>query len=95
VGSRVNLDDMTLEFLPPPGLELRPLDRSARSQPLYRLRYPGSSLFGIIHKVKLFPCSITHHTIKTHEVMEVQLHVFLNLALDGGQWPELRLGRFI
>jgi hypothetical protein len=30
-------------FLTPPGLELRPLGRPARSQSLYRLRYPGSS----------------------------------------------------
>jgi hypothetical protein len=30
------------KFLPPPGLELRPLGRPARSQSLYRLRYPGS-----------------------------------------------------
>jgi hypothetical protein len=28
--------------LPPPGLELRPLGRPARSQSLYRLRYPSS-----------------------------------------------------
>lgn len=26
--------------------------------------------------------------------MEVQLHTFFPLALDGGQWPALRLGRF-
>jgi hypothetical protein len=30
------------KFLTPPGLELRPLGRSARSQSLYRLRYPGT-----------------------------------------------------
>jgi hypothetical protein len=30
------------EFLTLPGLELRPLDRSALSQSLYRLRYTGS-----------------------------------------------------
>jgi hypothetical protein len=28
------------KFLTPPGLELRPLSRPARSQSLYRLRYP-------------------------------------------------------
>jgi hypothetical protein len=31
------------KFLTLPGLELRPLGRPARSQSLYRLRYPGSS----------------------------------------------------
>jgi hypothetical protein len=33
--------------LPLPGLELRPLGRSARSQSLYRLRYPGSSILRV------------------------------------------------
>ena len=32
------------KFLTLPGLELRPLRRPARSQSLYRLRYPGSSV---------------------------------------------------
>jgi hypothetical protein len=36
------------KFLTLPGLELQPLRRPARSKSLYRLRYPGSSLFGII-----------------------------------------------
>jgi hypothetical protein len=30
------------KFLTLPGLELRPLDSPARTQSLYRLRYPGS-----------------------------------------------------
>jgi hypothetical protein len=39
------LDDMEkLKFLTLPGLELRSLGFPARSQPLYRLRYPGPSL---------------------------------------------------
>jgi hypothetical protein len=43
VGPRVSLDDVEKrKFLNLPGLELRPLGRSARSQSLYRLRYPGS-----------------------------------------------------
>jgi hypothetical protein len=42
-GPTAGLDDMEKKkILPPPGLELRPLGRSARSQSLYRLRYPGS-----------------------------------------------------
>jgi hypothetical protein len=37
VDPRVGLDDVeTLKFLPPPGLEVRPLGRPARSQSLYR-----------------------------------------------------------
>jgi hypothetical protein len=42
VGPRTGLEDMERrKVLPLPGLELRPLDRPARSQSLYRLRYPG------------------------------------------------------
>jgi hypothetical protein len=32
-----------IKFLTLPGLELRPVGRPARSQSLYRLRYPGCS----------------------------------------------------
>jgi hypothetical protein len=31
------------KFLPPPGLKLRSLGRTARSQSLYKLRYSGST----------------------------------------------------
>jgi hypothetical protein len=42
VNPRTGLDDTEKwKFLPPPGLELRPLGRPARSQSLYRLSYPG------------------------------------------------------
>jgi hypothetical protein len=44
VGPRAGMDDVEKrKFLTLPGLELRPLDRPARSQSLYRLRYPVSS----------------------------------------------------
>jgi hypothetical protein len=37
-------DDLdNIKFLTLPGLELRPFDRPARSQSLYRLRYPSST----------------------------------------------------
>jgi hypothetical protein len=40
VGPRAGLDDVDKwKFLPPPGLELRPIGRPARSQSLYRLSY--------------------------------------------------------
>jgi hypothetical protein len=43
VDPSAGLDDMEKwKFFTLPGLELRPLGRSARSQTLYRLRYPGS-----------------------------------------------------
>jgi hypothetical protein len=42
VGPRTGLDDVEKrKFLTLPGLELRPLCRPARSQSLYRLRYPA------------------------------------------------------
>jgi hypothetical protein len=45
VGLRAGLDDVEKrKFLTLPGLELRPLVRPARSQSLYRLRYPGFRL---------------------------------------------------
>jgi hypothetical protein len=43
VDTRADLDDMEKrKFLTLLGLELRTLSRPARSQSLYRLRYPGS-----------------------------------------------------
>jgi hypothetical protein len=43
VDPRAGLDDVEeRKFLTLPGLELLPLGRPARSQSLYRLRYPGS-----------------------------------------------------
>jgi hypothetical protein len=48
VGSRADLDDMEkLKFLPPPGLELRPLGRPACSATIYRLRIPTLKFRGI------------------------------------------------
>jgi hypothetical protein len=45
VDPRAGLDDVVRrKFLPLPVLELRPLGRSARSQSLYRLRYPVRGL---------------------------------------------------
>jgi hypothetical protein len=42
VGLRAGLDDVEKrKSLTIPGLDLRPLDRPALSQSLYRLRYPG------------------------------------------------------
>jgi hypothetical protein len=44
VDTRAGLDELEKrKFLNLPGLELQDLGHSARSQSLYRLRYPGSS----------------------------------------------------
>jgi hypothetical protein len=44
VDLRAGLDNVKkTKFLILPGLELRPLNHPARSQSLYRLRYPGSN----------------------------------------------------
>jgi hypothetical protein len=45
MGPRAGLEDVEKrKSLTLPGLELQPLDRPARHQSLYRLRYPGSYL---------------------------------------------------
>jgi hypothetical protein len=44
VDPRAGLDDLETKFLSLPGLELRPFSRPARSQSLYRLSYPDSSM---------------------------------------------------
>jgi hypothetical protein len=47
VDPRAGLDNMEKgKFLTLPGLEPQPLSRPARSQSLYRLRYPGSRISG-------------------------------------------------
>jgi uncharacterized membrane protein YagU involved in acid resistance len=54
VGTRAGLDDVeNRKFLTPPGLELRPLGHPARSQSLYRLRYPGSRevIYALVHLI--------------------------------------------
>jgi hypothetical protein len=54
VGPRTVLDYVEKEKISPlPGLELRPLGRPARSQSLYRLRYPSSSLGNQIKKYEV------------------------------------------
>jgi hypothetical protein len=48
VDPRAGLDDVEKrKFLSLSGLEPRPLDRSARSQSLHRLRYPSSFIYEV------------------------------------------------
>jgi hypothetical protein len=55
VDPRAGLDDVKKrQFLTLPGLEPQPLSRPARSQSLYRLRYPGSEGLGLLEKCKDF-----------------------------------------
>jgi hypothetical protein len=59
------------KFLILPGLELRPLGRPARSQSLYRLRYPGSSLcssFNIFTQIAAL-CSKPCHLKDRHVII--------------------------
>jgi hypothetical protein len=64
VGSRTGLNDVEKrKLLTLPGLELRPFGRSARSQSLYRLGYPGPSKFGNISG-----CSLPGPLQETDEV---------------------------
>jgi hypothetical protein len=51
---RAGLDDVEkIKFLTLPGLEFRPLGRPARSQSVYRLRYPGVEIFLQVHSENL------------------------------------------
>jgi hypothetical protein len=56
-----------------PGIEPWPSDRVARSQSLYRLSYPGSSMGTAVNdkdKVKLSPCLTKYHAMKTYPVLK-------------------------
>jgi hypothetical protein len=44
--------------------------------------------------VKLFLCSTKHHTTKMHGWVEIQLQALPTLAVDEGEWPAQRPGRF-
>jgi len=37
----------------------------------------------------LMRCFIKHHAIRSHVVVEVQLHAFLTSALDGGDQEDM------
>jgi len=39
-------------------------------------------------------CLTKHHAMKTYWGMEVKLHTFLTVALEGGEWSASRPGRF-
>jgi hypothetical protein len=54
VDPRAGLNDLEeRKFLTLPGLELRPLSRPGRSQSLYRLRYPGSSVTTKVYTINI------------------------------------------
>jgi hypothetical protein len=52
--------------------------------------------FKIVKVGQKYLCAslIKHHAMKTYDGVEVQLHVFLTSALDGGEWLALRPCRF-
>jgi hypothetical protein len=59
VGPRTGLDDVERrKILPLTVVELGPLGRPARSQTLYRLRYPGSFSEGYIAPIFRLACSL-------------------------------------
>jgi hypothetical protein len=45
-------------------------------------------------KAKLSLCLTKHYAIKTYEGVDVQIQVFLIVALVGGEWSASRPGRF-
>jgi hypothetical protein len=80
VGSRTGLDDMEKRrFLTLLGLELLPLCRPAHSQPLYRLRYPGSEV-NVILKYNEFPHFVTSQVPgQSSRIWNEVLHIFWTL----------------
>jgi hypothetical protein len=63
VDPRAGLEDVgKKKFLTLPGLELRTLGRPARSQSLYRLRYPASRMFQFESIIKVSQCVILSFT---------------------------------
>jgi hypothetical protein len=88
VGPRAGLDNADKrKFLTLPGLELRPLGRPARSQSLYRLRYPGST-----SAVRYMRCSNFGTENKTHEwnascsTGQVSTRRWSNMGLKSYEW---------
>jgi hypothetical protein len=68
VDPRTGLDDVEKrKFLTLSRLELRPLGHPARSQSLYRLRYPGSVLFVYLVKITHTDLSTEHGRKINHE----------------------------
>jgi hypothetical protein len=62
VGPTAGIDDVEKrKFLTLPGLELRPLGPQARSQSLYRLRYPGSHYYYYYYYYYLFQKNLPHN----------------------------------
>jgi hypothetical protein len=93
VDSRADLDDVEKrKFLTLLGLELRPLGRSARSQSLYRLLYPGSpgEIYSDENSVELYqttPCHIAedgtlhNFTVQVCFPSELDgLHLYVNIS---------------
>jgi hypothetical protein len=75
VGPRTGLDDVDKRIiLPLPGHELRPLGRPARSQSLYRLRYPGPYMYIWLHinaldRREASDClALTVHWLHSHDL---------------------------
>jgi hypothetical protein len=87
VDPRASLDDMEKwKFLPLPGLEPRPLSRPARSQSLYRLRYPGS-LEATITNLNLYIVDDSHPFHLPLRVRHVWMLEFKTLNLLVG-WSQ-------
>jgi hypothetical protein len=78
VGPRAGLDNLEKrKFLTLPGLELWPLSRPARSQPLYRLRYPGSFCTGCTEIEREGSCKkLIYSDLFTHSDVRVLLRTW-------------------
>jgi hypothetical protein len=95
---RAGLDDVKKrKYLTLPGIEFRPLGRPARSQSLYRLRYPGS--YHVNSELNTLPSKnrvasvcgecVSTYTEVTHFSKTIYLSIYLSMALQPsvGPWP--------
>jgi hypothetical protein len=89
MGPRTGLDDMEkrkLLFIE--GFEFRTLGRPARSQSLYRLRYPGSHM-RIKYLFLLIMATACHLQKEKPVLQRIILHICFNIIFRSGLLPVL------
>jgi hypothetical protein len=105
VGPRTGLDDVERrKFLTLPGLEFHPLGRPARSQSLYRLSYPGSTvqhkmyviILGDMMKAAVYP-NPWYNEARYNDRLLYQLYSLFSSSLRCGRklgtCPAVRKGK--
>jgi hypothetical protein len=85
VDPRAGLDDMeNRKFLTLPGLEPQPLSRPARSQSLYRLRYPGSYMDPYPYPILIWLCDF--YSIRIPDIY-IYIYIYTTGCIQLGELP--------